>query len=132
MDYQKFAKKYAAEINGDFSEYDDQQSVIIVPLSGNRFQAVQGRAYTHEPTKRMRVEVKSTVCKADEKIDFKSLLTKSAEYVHSKFIIEDGFLRVEASAFIDNAPEAQVKEMIQEVGHLADLWEKNITGKDIF
>jgi hypothetical protein len=47
-------------------------------------------------------------------------------------VIDDGYLRVEASAFMDNVNESRVKEMIQEAGNLADQWEFKITGKDIF
>lgn len=132
MDYQKFAKKYAAEINGDFNEYDDSQSVIVIPLADERYQAVQGRVFAHEKTGRKRLQLKSTVCKADEKIDFRNLLTHGAEFVYSRFIIDDGFLRIEAAGFLDSLTEERIKEMIQEAGNLADEWELKITGKDIF
>ena len=132
MNYRKFAKKYAEEINGDFSEYDDQRSVIVIQLPDERFQAVQGRIYTNEVYGREVIELKSTVCKADENINFQEILEDSAKHVHSKFVIDDGFLRVEASAFLDNVNESRVKEMIQEAGNLADQWEFKITGKDIF
>jgi len=132
MDYQKFAKKYAAEIKGDFNEYDDRQSVIVVPLSDNRYQAVQGRVFRHEASGRERLQLKSTICKADEKIDFRNLLAASGDFIYCKFIIEDGFLRIEASAYLDGVFEERIKEMIQEAGNLADQWELKITGKDIF
>jgi hypothetical protein len=132
MNYKSFAKKYAAEINGDFSEYDEQRSVIVIQLPDERYQAVQGRIYTHKGYGREVIELKSTVCKEGEKINFHDLLAESTNYVHSKFVIEDGYLRVEASAFMDNVNESRVKEMIQEAGNLADQWEFRITGKDIF
>ena len=132
MDYQKFAKKYAAEIKGDFNEYDDSQSVIVIPLATERYQAVQGRVFRHEASGRQRLQLKSTICKADEKIDFRNLLAHSADFVYSRFIIDDGFLRIEASNFLDGLSEDRIKEMIQEAGNLADQWELKITGKDIF
>ena len=132
MNYKSFAKKYADEINGDFSEYDDERSVIVIQLPDERFQAVQGRIYHHEGYGREVIELKSTVCRANEKIDFQELLSDSTNFVHTKFVIEDGFMRVEASAFMDNVNESRVKEMIQEAGNLADQWEFKITGKDIY
>ena len=132
MNYKSFAKKYAQEINGDFSEYDEERSVIVIQLPDERFQAVQGRIYKNDTYGRDVIELKSNVCKADENIDFRAALNDSTKYVHSKFVVEDGYLRVEASAFMDNVTESRVKEMIQEAGNLADQWEFKITGKDIF
>jgi hypothetical protein len=132
MNYQKFAKKYASEINGEFSEYDDSQSVIVIQLPDERFQAVQGKIYQHIKYGREVIELKSTVCKSEDIIDFKAILEESNKYVHCKFIIEDSYLRVEATAFMDNVSEARIKEMIQEAGNLADEWEFKITGKDIY
>lgn len=40
MNYRKFSQNYAKEIGGEFREYDDKQSVIIVPLKRGRFQTV--------------------------------------------------------------------------------------------
>ena len=132
MDYKKFAKKYASEINGDFREYDDTQSVIVIQLPDERFQAVQGKIYQHEKYDREVIELKSTVCKSSEVSDFLAVMEASSQYVHSKFIVEDDYLRVEATAFMDNVNESRIKEMIQEAGNLADEWEFKITGKDIY
>lgn len=132
MNYKTFAKKYAAEINGDFSEYDEERSVIVIQLPDERFQAVQGRIYKNDIYGREVIELKSTVCKSEENINFREMLEDSSNYVHSKFVIDDGYVRVEASAFMDNVNESRVKEMIQEAGNLADQWEFKITGKDIF
>ncbi len=132
MDYKKFAKKYAEEINGDFREYDSEQSVIVIQLPDERYQAVQGRIFTHPAYKREVIQLKSTVCKQSEIGDFEGMLEASADYVHSKFVIEDGYLRVEAATFMDSVTESRIKEMIQEAGNLADEWEFKMTGKDIY
>ncbi len=132
MDYKKFAQKYAEEIQGDFREYDNEQSVIVIQLPDERYQAVQGRIFTHESYGREVIQLKSTVCKQNEIGDFEGILEASANYVHSKFVIEDGYLRVEAAAFMDNVNESRIKEMIQEAGNLADEWEFKLTGKDIY
>lgn len=132
MNFKKFAQSYAAEINGDFRDYDDEQSVIVIQLPDERFQAVQGRIFKHEKYGREVLQLKSSVCKSSDLKDVNALLEASVPYVHSRFIIEDGFLRVEASAFMDTVNEKIIKEMIQEAGILADEWEFKITGKDIY
>ena len=132
MNYKKFAEKYAAEIGGDFRDYDEEQSVIVIKLSDDRYQAVQGRIYNSEKYGREVVQLKSTVCKKEDINDFAIVLEAASGYVHSSFILEDDFLRVEASAFMDSVNESRIKEMIQEAGNLADEWEFKITGKDIY
>jgi hypothetical protein len=42
FNFNAFMEDYASEIGGQFSEYDQTKSVIIVPLDENRFQAVLG------------------------------------------------------------------------------------------
>lgn len=132
MNFKKFAQQYAQEIDGDFRDYDEEQSVIVVPLSDERFQAVQGRIFNHPRYNREVVQLKSTVCLVIENIDFNALLAASADYVYSEFIIEEEFLRVESSAFASDVNEKALKEMIQEAANLADEWEFKITGKDVF
>lgn len=132
MNYKKFAQKYAEEINGDFREYDEQQSVIVIQLPDERFQAVQGRVFRHEKYDKEVIQLKSTVCEIEENINYAEVLQTSGEYVYSRFIVSDNLLQVEASAFMDQVNESRIKEMIQEAGNLADEWEFRITGKDIF
>ena len=132
MNYKKFAEKYAVEINGDFSDYDDEQSVIVIQLKDERYQAVQGRVFTPDKYGVEVLQLRSTVCKTTQKIDFVSLLEATTKYVYSKFVIEDDHLKVEASAITQNLSESTIKDMIQEAGNLADEWEFKITGKDIF
>ena len=42
FNFNEFMENFADEIGGQFSEYDQSKSVIIVPLEENRFQAVLG------------------------------------------------------------------------------------------
>ena len=42
MNLSNFMKKYAEEIRGQYIEYTNSLSVIIIPVSGNRFQTVMG------------------------------------------------------------------------------------------
>ncbi|HOX83575.1 MAG TPA: hypothetical protein PLS08_11140, partial [Chryseolinea sp.] len=73
----------------------------------------------------------SKVCEFNSGLDLKTLLEQNANFDFSKFILEDGFLKVEASCLVDSASEDQVKEMIQEVAQLADHYEMKLTGLDI-
>ena len=133
MNFKKFAQKYANEIGGEFRDYDDSQSIIVIRLKRERFQAVQGNVYNHEQYNgREVVQLKTKVCTAEESIDFLEVLASSSSHIHSKFIIEDGFLKVESAAFMDSVNDSRIKEMIQEIGNLADEWELKITSKDIY
>ncbi len=131
MNFKEFMESYAGEINGQFSEYDDSKSVIIVPLPDERFQTVIGTKYKHKQYGRVVVEFTTKVCDVGNPIDFKSILEESAEFVHSKFVISDNFLRVEAATFVDNTTDELLKEMIQEVANTGDEWEFKITGEDV-
>lgn len=131
MNYRKFSENYAKEIGGEFREYDENQSVIIVPLKRGRFQTVTGHINNHSGYDREVVHLKSKVCELTYNIPFQECLEASKEYPYTKFIIEDGFLKVEAINFLVNLKDAMVKEMIQEIANHADDWELKITGKDI-
>ena len=131
MDFKAFSEKYAAEIGGEYREYDDTKSVIIVPLKDGRFQTVTGHLTQNSEYDRQMVQLKTKVCDLSNKIPFEELLTESADYPYSKFIIEDNFLKVEAIAFLEVTSEEVIKEMFMEIAHHADDWEFRITGKDI-
>ena len=131
MNFRKFSEKYAKEIGGEFREYDDTRSVIIFPLDGDRFQTITGHIVLHPEYDREVVQIKTKVCGLDENIPFENILAVSSNLPYSKFITEDGFLKVEASTFLVNLNEEMVKEMITEVAKVADAWEYRITGKDI-
>ena len=70
MELNNFMKSYAEEINGNFSEYDEQRSVIVVPLEMQRQQAVVGEIDSEKNI----ISISSKVCVADSKIKFKELL----------------------------------------------------------
>jgi len=132
MNYRKFSQNYAKEIGGEFREYDDTQSVIIVPLKNGRFQTVTGHIMEHPDYKREVVHLRSKVCKMNGyDIPYNDLLAASKDYPYTKFIVEDGFLKVEAINFLVNLKDQMVKEMIMEIAQHADDWELKITGKDI-
>ncbi len=131
MKFKEFCKKYAIDINGEYREYDEHRSIIIIPLADGRVQTVTGHLTENTNYNRQVVQLKTKVCSLSEKIPFEDILTQSAAYPYTKFIIEDGFLMVEAISFMDNLNEDMVREMFQEIAHHADDWEFKITGKDI-
>ncbi len=131
MDYRKFSQYYAKEIGGEYREYDDSRSVIIVPLKRGRFQTVIGHIVSHSGYDREVIHLKSKVCELTYNIPYQECLEASKEYPYTKFITEDGFLKVEAINFLVNLNDNMVKEMITEIAQHADDWELQITGKDI-
>ena len=123
--------RLADEIGGQFSEYDNSKSVIIVPLQDNRFQAVLGVVKYNEKFNKTGIVFSSKVCKHTADIDLKELLLENAKTCYAKFVISDGFLRVEGSAFLENINENGLKEILIEVANKADEWELKLTGLDV-
>lgn len=132
MDFSKFSEKLALEINAQHTEYDANHSVFIVPLKDDRFQTVIAKVIEHPKFNKKVVNITSKIAYITEQIDFVSLLSASAEFVHTKFMIEDEIVKTEASLFLESVNETIVKEMILEVANTADEWEFKITGKDNF
>lgn len=131
MNISAFAKQYAAQIDGQFTEYDHSKSIIVVPLSDGRFQTVILSTENSKRSGKQRAVLSSKVCEYNTSIDFKSLLEKSAAFDYSKFVLEEGYLKVEASCPTDGAAEDEVRHMIQEVAIQADTFELKLTGKDV-
>lgn len=131
MNISVFAKQYASQIDGQFTEYDHSKSIIVVPLSDGRFQTVILSTESSKRSGKQRAVLSSKVCEYSASIDFKMLLEKSATFDYSKFVLDEGYLKVEASCPTDGASEEEVKHMIQEVAIQADAYELKLTGKDI-
>ena len=131
MNVMSFARQYVDQIGGQFTEYDNSKGVIVVPLSGARFQTVLVISRTSTTSGKEQVVFTSKVCEYDSTIDAKALLEKNISFDYSKFIVEDGFLKIEASCLPSTVNEDQIKEMIQEVAALADQYELKFTGQDI-
>lgn len=131
MNFNEFMGNFAAEIGGKFQEYDSNKSVIIVPLDGGRFQAVLGHMKYSEKYRKTGIEFTSKVCEYQKNIDLIELLEENSNFCHAKFVLIDGFIKVEASAFIDHLSEELLKEIISEVAHTADEWEYRLTGQDV-
>lgn len=132
MDLNKFMEDYAKEIGGQYSEYNQEVSIIIMPLDDHRFQTVYGETKFVKKYDKEIIEFRSKVCELDESVDLKNLLVENANFCFAKFAIVDFEVQVEASLFIGTATEDVLKEAIQEVGTLADEYELILTGQDIY
>lgn len=130
MDLNSFMKKYADEIGGQFTEYDQSHSIIIIPVPGNRFQTVIGTVREGDNKKRL-ISLTSKVCALKASVDYKMLLEQAVSFTYSRFIISDNYLQIEAVTAIDSASESIIKETLQEVAQLADQFELKLTDSDI-
>lgn len=131
FNFSELMQKIADDIGGQFSEYDKFKSVIIVPLEGNRYQAVVGVLKHYEKINKTRIEFSSKVCQLSESIDLKELLMENAKTCYARFVIIDDYIRVEGSTFIESVNEGGLREIIEEVAKMADAWELKLTGMDV-
>jgi hypothetical protein len=126
-----FMKKYSDEIGGQYTEYNDSLSVIIMPLSGGRFQTVIGTIKNNELYNRQLITFTSKVCAFQPNLDLRLLLEQTAYFNYCRFIIKEGYVQVEAVSPMEAVSEGSIKEMLQEVANLADQYEMKLTGADI-
>lgn len=131
MDISSFLKNYADQIGGQYTAYNTEQSIIIVPISGNRFQTVIGTIKKNDLYNRHLVTLNSKVCDINSGLDYKMLLEQASFFNYCRFIINDNHLQVEAVVAVDGVTDADLKEMVQEVANLADQYEMKLTGSDI-
>jgi hypothetical protein len=131
MDLIAFMKRYADQIGGQYTEYNPSQSIVIVPLSGSRYQTVVGIIRKNELYNRKLITLSSKVCPVGPHLDLKMLLEQTVFFNYARFVIRENYLHVEAVAGYDNAVEEEIKEMIQEVANLADQYEMKLTGADV-
>jgi hypothetical protein len=131
MDISSFLKNYADQIGGQYTAYNADQSIIIVPVSGNRFQTVIGTLKKNELYNRSIITLTSKVCDVNSALDYKMLLEQTSFFNYCRFVISGNHLQVEAVAAGDGVTDAGLKEMVQEVANLADQYEMKLTGSDI-
>lgn len=131
MNFSNFVKQYAEQIGGQYTDYDETRSVIVVPLGG-RFQTVLATSKKSPVSGKNQSLVSSKVCEYNASIELRSLLEKHGNFDYSKFVLEDGFIKIEASCLEAFATDDQIRGMIQEVAQLADHYELKFTGKDVF
>lgn len=131
MDLTAFMKKYADQISGQYIEYSNTLSVIIIPVSGSRFQTVMGTIKQSSLYNRKVIMFTSKVCTMNDSIDFKMLLEQTAFFNYCRFMISENYLQVEAVASVEGTQEDDIKEMLQEVANIADQYEMKLTGADV-
>ena len=132
MNLMSYVQQSADQIGGQYTDYDHTKSVVVVPLSdGTRFQTVLAVAQTSAVSGRDQATFTSKVCEYDNKLDLKLLMEQNSRFDYSKFVLDDGFLKVEASCLTSSVSQEQIKEMIQEVAQLADHYELKLTGRDV-
>ena len=131
MNIMNYVQQYAEQIGGQYTDYDHSKSVVVVPITGSRFQTVLAITQTSAVSGRNQALFSSKVCEYTNSLDLKNLLEQNANFDYSKFVLEEGFLKVEASCLANTVSQDQIKEMIQEVAQLADHYELKLTGKDI-
>ena len=131
MNIMNYVQQYAEQIGGQYTDYDHSKSVVVIPITGSRFQTVLAVTQTSAVSGRNQALFSSKVCEYTNAIDLKNLLEQNANFDYSKFVLEEGFLKVEASCLANSVSQDQIKEMIQEVAQLADHYELKLTGKDV-
>lgn len=131
MNFMNYVQQYAEQIGGQFTDYDHKKSVVVVPINGSRFQTVLAITQTSAVSGRDQALFTSKVCEFSSGLDLKNLLEQNGSFDYSKFVLEEGFLKIEASCLASSVSQDQIKEMIQEVAQLADHYEFKLTGKDI-
>ena len=131
MDIMNYVQQYAEQIGGQYTDYDHTKSVVVVPINSSRFQTVLAITQTSAVSGRNQALFTSKVCEYTNGLDLKNLLEQNANFDYSKFVLDEGFLKVEASCLASSVSQEQIKEMIQEVAQLADHYELKLTGKDI-
>lgn len=129
MDVITFVKRYAEQIDGQFTDYDHKTAVVILPLTGGRYQTVLATA--RNAGKNELTVFSSKVSPVMPEVDLQGLLERSSKLDHSKFVIEDGFIKVEGTCFSDTVREEHVKQMLHEIASVADEYEFRLTGQDI-
>ncbi len=131
MDLSAVMKKYAEQIGGQFTEYDHEQSIIIMPVSGGRYQTVLGTITQNDLYNRKLISLHSKICNLKPDIDYRMLLEQTAYFNYCRFVVKENYLQVEAVASMIGISEETIKEMVQEVANLADQFELKLTGVDI-
>jgi len=126
MNFSSTMQSIAEQVEGSFSEYDENIAVLIVPVDEHRFQTVY--CY-NEGEKGYRFI--SKVCETDDNLPYKAMVEESSDLLYASFYIESDFLYVRATTFISGNEEAGLKELLVEVAQIADKWENKLTGADV-
>lgn len=130
MNLQEALEAYAEKSDSRFIRYNDEISIVIVPVSGGRNQKVVVTLVQNDLYNRKMVLISSQVCPVSENSDLKKLLEQSAHFNYCRFVIRENNIEVEAVADASGVAAAVIGEMITETANLADQFEMTLTGKD--
>src|SRR5882672_4490057 len=128
MNFFSFVKQYADQVGGQFTEYDDTKSIVVMPVAEGRFQTVLLLLQNTKSSGKQRGILTSKVCELTPNTNAKELLELNATFDYGKFLIDAGNLKVEATFPTDGASQEEIKYMIQEVANIADEFEMKLTG----
>jgi hypothetical protein len=131
MNFATVLEKYADQIGGTFTSYDSEKCIIVVPLKDSRYQTVLAATEKSKVSGKQRLYFSSKISELTDKVNLRDLLTQSALFDYSKFILQDGDLKVEASCLADSVTDDEIRYMVQEVAQLADQYELRLTGQDV-
>lgn len=131
MEIMNYVQQYAEQIGGQFTDYDHSKSVVVVPINGSRFQTVLAITQVSAVSGRDQALFTSKICEYSNGLDLKLLMEQNGRFDYSKFVVDEGFLKIEASCLASSVSKDQIREMIQEVAQLADHYELKLTGRDI-
>jgi len=70
-------KQYADQIGGQFTDYDHEKSVIVVPLNSSRFQTVLAITQKSPASGKDQAIFTSKVCEFNTGIDLKMLMEQN-------------------------------------------------------
>jgi len=130
MELNNIIEQYAEAVGGKHSIYDYTKSVVVVPVSNSRYQAVT--ATIKDSNGASYIALSSKICKADDTEDLLKKIGKlQGQLIFGKVIILNNHLQVVCS-ISDSMNLDLIKEIINEVAHGADTIEKHLTGDDIF
>jgi len=135
MTFTKCMEQLSTDIGGRFTEYDPANSVIIVPLGNGRYQTILGCIYYSEELMSEVVEFSSKVCGYHDGINLKMLLTENKHFLYGKFAVVDGFIKIEATTYLDELGSRNnelLKNIVLEIARKADEWERKLTGLDVY
>ena len=132
MNLFSFLRQHADQIGGQFTDYDHTKGVIVIPVTKSRFQTILVTLKPSQYSGKDLVMFTSKVCEYTSAVNTKELLEENNTFDYARFMIEDGYVKIEASCVAATAAEDHIKEMLDEVANVADRFELDITGQDVY
>lgn len=125
-------RNYADQSGGQFTDYDHSKGVVVVPVTKSRFQTILVVLKPGQHSGREIVVFTSKVCEYTAVINTRELLEENASFDYARFLIEEGYVKLEASCVSSAVTEELVREILEEVAKSADKFEMELTGQDIY